>query len=93
MLTHIKSACIHSTDGVAGDRALSASGMAPSRQGQALSLDVQMSCPTETAAERSWLTWAAAVRVGGLTGALSQRNCCRQKEAGGRGMIGLWARA
>jgi hypothetical protein len=41
MLTHIKSACIHSTDGVAGDRALSASGMAPSRQGQALSLDVQ----------------------------------------------------
>ncbi len=41
MLTHIKSACIHSTDGVAGDRALSASGTAPSRQGQALSLDVQ----------------------------------------------------
>lgn len=40
MLTHIKSA-IHSTDGMAGDRALSASGTAPSRQGQALSLDVQ----------------------------------------------------
>jgi hypothetical protein len=41
MLIDIKCECIYSTDGVADDRALSAPGIAPSHQGQAMSLDVQ----------------------------------------------------